>query len=654
MRAQLHHRRLIVAIIASAALPALLLGRQACQAQIVDGTTAADNAADAEGASGAGEYIDPKVATITVTPCEGERYEVEAPDTLDLAERAALAINALTRVVDPARDYEVYFYTRFAQKPPILRHAGAPDYEGAHMKFLESLPLMRIISGSTYNIDVDRKMMTSILRHTGQDGLHYIPWSRVSTMPDFLGGAPEEGSESVVLKAQKPFTTVWFEGRGLLALSVWDQHDHNPRWKQLIEKKIDRLLELAVKKDDYGYFARGRYYVMGDKSPVDGPMPQGFYPLFSAAISHGAAAYYKRTGYQPALELSGRLARGLYKHCNLFDKDGRFLFNHFHHSTYALIGMLEYASAAKDQELIQFVKKAYEYGKTLGEPLIGFYPEYPGVPGLDGKLEGRKTTCESCEVADMLVLGLKLTKLGVGDYWEDVDRTVRNQFVENQLIRTDWVDKVAQKEVTVEPWQDSNDAAERSVGSWAGWASAVDFAPGRCEVMQCCTGNAARTLYYVWDSILTPEKNRVRVNLLLNRASPQLDVDSYLPYEGKVVLKIKRAPAVAVRIPEWTDRAAVRCDVNGRAQESVLSESYLEIKELQKGDVVTIEFPMRQTMVMREIGGVSYKLTIKGNTVVDIDPKGTIYPLYERQKYRLSEAPLKNVVRFESEETIAW
>ena len=615
-----------------------------------------DNAGAAtEGGVGPTGYVDLQLVAIPSPAYKGERYDAEAPDTLDLAERAALAINAMTRVVDPALDYEVYFYTNFAQKPPILRHAGAPDYEGAHMKFLESLPLMRIISGSTYNIDVDRKMMAAILRYTGQDGLHYIPWSRVSAMPDFLGGTPTEGGEDVVLKAQKPFTTVWFEGRGLLALGIWDQHDRNPLWKKLIEKKIDRLLELAVKKDNYAYFSRGRFYVMGDKGPVDGPMPQGFFPIFSAAISHGAAAHYRRTGYQPALELAGKLARGLHEHGGLFDKDSRFLFNHFHHSTYALIGMLEYASAANDQELIRFVKNGYEYGKTLGEPLIGFYPENPGVPGPDGKLEGRKPTCESCEVADMLVLGLKLTKLGVGDYWEDVDQAVRNQYVENQLIRTDWVDKVAKEKTAVQPWQDGNDAAARSVGSWAGWASANDFAPGsRCEVMQCCTGNAARTLYYVWDSILTPEKDKVRVNLLLNRASPHLDVDSYLPYEGKVVLKIKLAPAVAVRIPPWTDRAAVRCKVNGDPREFAWSGNYIETQGLRQGDVITIEFPMPQTTVSREIGGTTYKLMIKGNTVVDIDPKGTVYPLYERQKYTSGKAPLKKVTRFVSAEAIAW
>ena len=32
---------------------------------------------------------------------------------------------------------------------------------------------------------------------------------------------------------------------------------------------------------------------------------------------------------------------------------------------------------------------------------------------------------------------------------------------------------------------------------------------------------------------------RLSVNLLLNRASPWVDVDSHIPYEGRVDLKVK-------------------------------------------------------------------------------------------------------------------
>jgi hypothetical protein len=169
--------------------------------------------------------------------------------------------------------------------------------------------------------------------------------------------------------------------------------------------------------------------------------------------------------------------------------------------------------------------------------------------------------------------------------------------------------------------------------------------------MQCCTGNAARSLYYVWDAIVTAKGTEARVNLLLNRASPWLDVDSHLPYEGKVVIKNKTAQKVSVRIPEGTPRERVACDVNGRKRETAWSGNYLEMGGLRKGDLVTIEFPMTERTLFKVIGDVPYRLTLKGNTVVDIDPEGRIYPLYQRDHYSRSKAPSKKITRFVSEET---
>ena len=41
------------------------------------------------------------------------------------------------------------------------------------------------------------------------------------------------------------------------------------------------------------------------------------------------------------------------------------------------------------------------------------------------------------------------------------------------------------------------------------------------------------------------------MNLLLNRASPWVDIDSSLPYEGLVRIRNKVADTVAVRVPGW-------------------------------------------------------------------------------------------------------
>jgi hypothetical protein len=44
------------------------------------------------------------------------------PYTLDLAERARLAVNGLTGITDRDADYEIYSRADFFRNPPVMRH----------------------------------------------------------------------------------------------------------------------------------------------------------------------------------------------------------------------------------------------------------------------------------------------------------------------------------------------------------------------------------------------------------------------------------------------------------------------------------------------------------------------------------------------------
>lgn len=80
--------------------------------------------------------------------------------------------------------------------------------------------------------------------------------------------------------------------------------------------------------------------------------------------------------------------------------------------------------------------------------------------------------------------------------------------------------------------------------------------------MQCCTGNGTQGLYYAWEGIVRERGETAQVNRLLNRAAKLLDVDSFLPYAGKVVLRNKAARRIAVRIPGWVSRPRVSWEVS--------------------------------------------------------------------------------------------
>ena len=102
----------------------------------------------------------------------GQRYQAVVPDTLDLAERAALALNGLGGTSDPAMGGLHYFHQYFVCRPPYMNHHGADTT--CTPKYMESFPMMRLMCGSGLYAErelVQRQMLVGQIA----DGLY---WNR--------------------------------------------------------------------------------------------------------------------------------------------------------------------------------------------------------------------------------------------------------------------------------------------------------------------------------------------------------------------------------------------------------------------------------------------------------------------------------------------
>jgi len=109
---------------------------------------------------------------VTLPKYQGNRYLVQVPDTLDLAERARLAVHGLTSCVDPQADYECYFFVRMHGNRPIMEHAVDDDGQTSMHTLL---PSMRLMSGSLENMHVEQRWLEVVLQQQGPDGLMYCP-----------------------------------------------------------------------------------------------------------------------------------------------------------------------------------------------------------------------------------------------------------------------------------------------------------------------------------------------------------------------------------------------------------------------------------------------------------------------------------------------
>ena len=615
------------------------------------------------------QYIRREIPHFEVPPYRGESYEDTAPDTLDIAERAKLGINCLTGTTDDRADYEIFWFADFHRNPPVMVHDFSDwcvNVEG----MMEGLPLLRAATGSTLRDQVDPVWMAALLKGIGPDGLLYVPlegtpWSRMS--PCWIqpvwraNGTTTDFSDKSVTQFTSP--CVW--PRAMAAMTLYYLRDRNPMWKQTIEGMIHRMSQLATDGGDYSFFPAGAYEPnakFGDPGAGD-IMPTGYLAVDhgNGRLIQGLAQYYQVTGYEPAQMLAGKLVKFLKDNAHYYDAEGRFLWSHvdrvegqafgghFHNHTIGLLSMVEYAAAVRDRELLEWLRSSYEWAKTQGSSLVGFFPEMikPNYP-----------SCESCEVADMIGVAVKLSTAGAGDYWDDVDRWARNQFAESQLTEGQWIYRMAEsmpkKPVAFNETADR--VAERNLGGFAGWASGNEWAI-RAGIMHCCTGNSVRSLYYIWEHIVQHENGRLQVNLLLNRASKWADVYSYIPYEGRVDLRIKQPCAsLLVRAPEWVESNSpqIVCKVNGVSRKLNWEGRYVNAGAGKAGDTLVVTFPIGERTVKEKLGDSVYTLVIKGNTVVSIDPPGKNGALYARANYRENQVRWRKASRFVPDEEIRW
>lgn len=528
----------------------------------------------------------------------GERYTVSTPDTLDLQTRAQLAINALTRMAMDDNDSTIYGRSDIYRNPPVLL---AP--EPIIGKYYEAVAMMRLVTGSTLNLPTDQRWRRAFLE--------WLANARpVMHGPDL--------------------------GRCLSWMAVAYQVEQDPAWLDLMNTLLNDMRGALVRQNGYAFFPR-----------EDGSMPTGWDATYAGWTIQGLAQVYAIMHLSLAGELAAQLARYLKDHAQVFDEQAHFLARHpsergpilhFHHNGNALVGLAEYASAAGDADIAAFARQGYEWARSLGSPLVGFFPEYiDDPPGIVDLMD-----CETCCTADMIKLALLLTGCGQGDYWDDVDRYLRNQFAEMQLLNGDWIDERAATlpPTPVGPEETADQVSQRIVGGFASWSSANDFvaydpAPG---VTFCCVGNGARAMYFTWERMLDCHAGQVTVHLLLNRPSDWVDVHSCLPVEGRVELQVKRPCALLVRLPEWVTAGEAGCTMNGAPRALEYSGRYAKIGQVAVGQTVTMTFPVAERTVPATIGKQPYTLTLRGNDVVGIDPPGIWYPYYQREHYRTPPA----------------
>lgn len=620
-------------------------------------------------------------------PVKGEWYDAQVPDTLDLADRAALAINGLGGSIDPDL-MTMYGLIRFCQDRPFLSHWASAETL-CDPKFGESFPLMRLMCGSDQYADLEAGFRRALVTRI-DDGLY---WDRYTPRRPWRNSyAPAHYPEG----RDEDFATVPGTGRMLRTLAVWQELGGGRDCDALAGELTRGLLRIAICRNDYCYYPeRGGWgepcayprsgWLNTDEAMSDTEGGEGAITAMHGHELYGACQRYRATGDPAALELATKLRNfcmlpkfwggvpdpdgdrsGMGRTTVPVGQDPAYTagsehghwYTHFHARAIALRGILEYGRVTGDERALEFVQRSYEFTLTQGIARTGWINCGPGTVNI----------AEGCALGDLVALGIRLSDAGLGDYWDNVDAVVRNHLTEQQLTRADLLERVVSRfgGVTSETEKNAypgqlcyDNVIPRSLGVFAAWSRPAGmrglFSAG------CCIGNATQGLYYGWEGIVRESGDRATVNLLLNRASKLVDVDSHLPYEGKVTVRSKSARRIAIRIPEWVNRRDLRAQVSGTDRPLDFIGNYLVLEDVRPGDAAELTFPVKEFTCRYTVDAHTpdeqvYTCSFRGSTLVDISPRDedpASYPLYLRDHLKAaSPAPMKQARRFVAEKVV--
>ena len=599
---------------------------------------------------------DEDLPRINQAAIEGETYEATVPDTLDLAEHARFGINHFTRSISEEHSYEMYWGVQpLGLTPEMMELIGLPDepkwgcafgeYSNPFMimywsplhacqpKAMEVMAMQRLMTGDPMHLQREARMLKELASYVDDDGLYYVPDHASKT---WLGPAEN-----------RPHANMHGQGRMMRAMIIWYQFTKNPMWRELVDRMVDGLDQIAVHKEDYAYFPvygwidveyfRSSYTKDGWKDTVE-PTDEKFGEegsLFNhqGHIPGALANWYMLTGNEKALRLAGELVRFYTKakfwadyqngdYPGVVGSEHAHWRGHLHGHANTLRAILEYAIATNDTRLMGFVRDGYEWARQMEIARIGLVGDGQG-----------------CGCGRIIGLAVKLTEAGVGDYWEDIDLYIRNHGIEMQFTPEDasFLKQLGEGKPAAPtfPGATSKDVIETTIGAYSNHVP-----PYKTSTSLCCSPHGNMGLFYAWDSTVRFTDGVARINLLLNRASPWLDIDSYLPYQGKVVIRNKQANTLFVRIPLWVDRQQLQCSVENRPTELSWFGNYLHLPSVSQGETIKITFPVQERveewtkpehgefLITAIAGGTKFRFSFRGNTVVQVSPplKVTLTP----------------------------
>lgn len=562
------------------------------------------------------------------------------PGAIDLTAMASRAMHHLANNPRPGAGYACRFSLRLLKFPPCPGPADPdPIAVGDTDSRLDwAYGYMKEICGDDSADQAARGVHQRVLGYLRGDGLCWTPQDHSARLPG-------------------TWASSWTTGKLLIRLS-----DDFRRTGEPLLRATARSLFLALRRradwvDGRAYYAGGNAcwdeagWSVSDASPYHPAMP------LEAVVK-----YYECFHDHEALDFAvafaeGEMAGDQWRHWILRDArkltprqteqikltssiaiwptaplsadlgcraDGSFD-HHSHMRGHLGWGMAHLAAITREPRLTEWSKRLLDFYLARGTD-FGWIPESVTYP--------RRS--ETCAVSDVVNMAEHMAQCGYPDYWDTVERFVRNYIRQAQFFVTPEYEALYRK---LHPGANGDQGirmARELEGGFQGAMGLNDrvWRGTEMDMMGCCVPEGMRAVYTAWKNTVTRSAEGVRVNLSFDRDAAEAHVRSFAPSRGRLEVTAKVAHHFYLRPPSWAPKDAVRLYRQNRPVPLEWHAGYVRVEHVRPGEVLMLEYPMveftQRMAVPDEAGAPGRPIRVEwaGNTVVGMEPRGTKLPLY--------------------------
>ena len=149
----------------------------------------------------------------------------------------------------------------------------------------------------------------------------------------------------------------------------------------------------------------------------------------------------------------------------------------------------------------------------------------------------------------------------------------------------------------------------------------------------CCIGGGIRALYMTWRSSLSESAGETRVHTGISRSTPHVRVRAFEPRQGRIEVEVLNPRRVAIRLPAYARPEESTAWVDGRQATAQWEGRYALFPGLGTGQTAALSYTLPQRRNTYHVAGKEYTADWRGNVVIEMSPRGTHHPTYDRRSH---------------------